>query len=267
MASVSDEEELRSPESIEHPPSGKVKSEPKVPLSACTPQKNHVEIDLVTPESNRVSKLKLNCKSSSSVNPIVLSSESDPENHSERPVLDLNNLPSLTTPAAVSRFEYATWEDSQDRDRLIITFVDKLPNHMQKSLFELIATMDNEAKLRTRVEEVIVPGNETKGLDKELAKVLMTLIRLFWIFIDCKFHPAHYGWLLVAADSIFSDNFSSLSQFYHLCKSLQNYFNPKIRLKFPVSEFSSAIATVSGDDDEEDGEPQGSVKRKRKSVR
>ncbi|KAM0160644.1 hypothetical protein ACHAQE_004501 [Botrytis cinerea] len=266
MASVSDEEELRSPESIEHPPSGKVKSEPKVPLSACTPQKNHVEIDLVTPESNRVSKLKLNCKSSSSVNPIVLSSESDPENHTERPVLDLNNLPSLTTPAAVSRFEYATWEDSQDRDRLIITFVDKLPNHMQKSLFELIATMDNEAKLRTRVEEVIGPGNETKGLDKESVKVLMTLIRLFWIFIDCKFHPAHYGWLLVAADSIFSDNFSSLSQFYHLCKSLQNYFNPKIRLKFPVSEFSSAIAMVSSDDDEEDGEPQGSVKRKRKSV-
>ncbi|KAF7948638.1 uncharacterized protein EAE97_004049 [Botrytis byssoidea] len=266
MTSVSNEEELESPEPIEHSPSHKVKSEPKVPLSACTPKNNRVEIDLVTPESNRVSKLNLNYTSSSLVNPIILSSESDRERKSERPILDLNNLPSLTTPAAVSRFEYATWEDSKDRDRLIITVVDKLPNQMQKSLFELIATIDDETKLRARVEESIEPGHKTKGLDEQSGKALLTLIRLFWIFIDCKFHLADEGWMLFAADSITSDKFNSLGHFYLLCKSLQDYFNPKIRLKFPMSKFSSAVAIASGDDEDEDGEPQGPVKRKRKSV-
>ncbi|KAF5873364.1 putative snf2 family helicase atpase protein [Botrytis fragariae] len=266
MTSVFDEEELESPEPIEHSPSDQIKSEPKVPLSTCTPRKNRVEIDLVTPESNRVSKLNLNHKSSSLVNPIVLSSESDRERFSERPVLDLNNLPSLTTPAAVSRFEYATWEDSKDRDRLIITVVDKLPNQMQKSLLELIATMDDETKLRARVEESIEPGHKTKGLDEQSGKALLTLIRLFWIFIDCKFHLADDGWMLFAANSITSDNFNSLGHFYRLCKSLQDYFNPKIRLKFPMSKFSSAVAMTSGDDEDEDGEPQGPVKRKRESV-
>ncbi|TGO38879.1 hypothetical protein BHYA_0065g00140 [Botrytis hyacinthi] len=266
MTSVSDEEELESPEPIEHSPSDKVKTEPNVLLSACTPKKNRVEIDLVTPESNRVSKLNLNHTSSSLVNPIVLSSGSDRERNSERPILDLNNLPSLTTPAAVSRFEYATWEDSKDRDRLIITVVDKLPNHMQKSLFELIATMDDETKLRARIEESIEPGHKTKGLDEQSGKALLTLIRLFWIFIDCKFHLADEGWMLFAADSINSDDFNSLGHFYRLCKSLQDYFNPKIRLKFPMSKFSSAVAMVSGEDEDEDDEPQGPVKRKRKSV-
>lgn len=267
MTTVSDEEELESPEPIEHSPSDRIKSEPRVQLSACTPKKHRVEIDLVTPERNRVFKLNLNYTSSSFVNPIVLSSESDRERNSERPTLDLNNLPSLTTPAAVSRFEYATWEDSKDRDRLIITVVDKLPNHMQKSLFELIATMDDETKLKARIEESIEPGHKTKGLDEQSGKALLTLIRLFWIFIDCKFHLADEGWMLFAADSITSDNFDSLGHFYRLCKSLQDYFNPKIRLKFPMSKFSSAAAMVSGDDEDEDGEPQGPIKRKRKSLR
>ncbi|KAF7901583.1 uncharacterized protein EAF01_006882 [Botrytis porri] len=267
MTSISDEEEeLESPEPIEHSPSDKVKIDPKFSLSACTPTKNRVEIDLVTPESNRVSKLNLNHKSSSLVNPIVLSSESDRERFAGRPILDLNNLPSLATPAAVSRFEYATWEDSKDRDRLIITVVDKLPNQMQKSLFELIATMDDETKLRARVEGSIEPGHKTKGLDEQSGKALLTLVRLFWIFIDCKFHPADDGWMLFAVDSIISDDFNSLGHFYRLCKSLQDYFNPKIRLKFPLSKFSSAVALPSGDDEDEDGEPQGSVKRKLKSV-
>ncbi|KAF7949283.1 hypothetical protein EAE96_008448 [Botrytis aclada] len=266
MTSVSDEEETGSPEPIEHSPSDKVKSEPTFPLSTCTPRKNRVEIDLVTPESNRVSKLNLNHNFSSRVNPILLSSESDREHYFKRPILDLSNLPSLTTPAAVSRFEYATWEDSKDRDRLIITVVDKLPNQMQKSLFELIATLDNETKLRARVQESIEPGHKTKGLDEQSGKALLTLIRLFWIFIDCKFHLAHDGWMLFAADSITSDDFKSIGHFYRLCKSLQDYFNPKILLKFSTSNFSSAIAMTYGDDEDKDGEPQGSAKRKRKSI-
>ncbi|KAI9645832.1 hypothetical protein NHQ30_005267 [Ciborinia camelliae] len=264
LASLSDDE-LGSPEPIERSPF-KLKSEsaPTVPLLTSTPKKTTTVIDLVTPESNRVSKLKFTVNSSSLVNPIVLSSESDREQHSRRSFLDLNNLPSLTTPAAVSRHEYKTWEDSKDRDRLIVTAVDKLPNLLQKSLFELIATMDNKADLQTRMEESIDVEGEIKGLDDQSLQALLTLVRLFWIFIDCKFHLPDHGWLHIAIAAIRNDDFSSLDHFYKLCKSLQSYFNPKINLTFSKTEFTSESTMAS--DEEDDGEPQGSVKRKRKSV-
>ncbi|KAF7879620.1 hypothetical protein EAF04_000815 [Stromatinia cepivora] len=265
VAPLSNKEELGSPEPMTLSPFNKVKDESTVPLSKSTPKKTSpTVIDLVTPESNRVSKSKLNFKPSSSVNPIILSSESDREQHSLRPVLGLNNPPSLAAPAAASRFDYKTWEDSRDRDRLIVTVVDKLPSHIQKSLFELIATMNDETKLRARVEESIDLGHETKGLDEQLSMALLTLVRLFWIFIDCKFHPADDGWMRIAANAIRNDDFSSLNYFYKLCKSLQGYFDPKIRLNFLEAEFPLESAMVS--DDDEDGEPQGSVKRKRKPV-
>lgn len=258
------DEELGSPEPMVRSPFGKIKNEPTGPPITSTPKKETTFIDLVTPESNRVPKFNLNLNSSS-VNPIILSSESDREKQSRRPLLDLNNRPSLMTPAAVSRFEYETWEDSQDRERLIITVVDKLSNQVQKSLFELIATMNDETELRTRVEESIDLRHETKGLDEKLSMALLTLVRLFWIFIDCKFHLANDGWMHIAAEAIRDDNFNSLGNFYKLCRSLQSYFNPKIRLNFSKSELPSEPTLLS--DDEEDGEPQGLVKRKRKPVR
>ncbi|EDO04955.1 hypothetical protein SS1G_07439 [Sclerotinia sclerotiorum 1980 UF-70] len=265
VAPLSDDEELGSPEPMTHSSYDKFKSEWAVPLSTSTPKKTSPAfIDLVTPDSNRVSRLKSDLKATSHINPIILSSESDKGQHLLRPVSGPNNPPSLTTPATVSRFGYKTWEDSKDRDRLIVTAVDKLPSHVQKSLFELIATMDDETKLRARVEESIDLGHETKGLDEQLSMALLNLVRLFWIFIDCKFHLANDGWMRIAASAIRSDDFSSLHYFYTLCKSLQGYFNPKIRLNFFKADIPLESGMVSNDD--EDSEPQGSVKRKRKPV-
>ncbi|ESZ93852.1 hypothetical protein SBOR_5749 [Sclerotinia borealis F-4128] len=261
MASLSDS---GSPEPINHS-SFLVKTESTVPPSTSTPKKKTTTvIDLVTPESNRVSKLMSNFNPSSLVSPINLSSGSDQEQYSQRTFLDLNNLPSLTTPAAVSRHDYKTWEGFRDRNRLIVTAVDRLPISVQKSLFELIATMGNESELQTRIKESIDLDNEPKGLDEQLSMALLTLVRLFWIYIDCKFHLADDGWMRVAADVIRNDDFRSLKYFYNLCKSLQSYFQPKILLNFSKAEFPSESTMVS--DEEEDGEPQGSVRRRRKPV-
>ncbi|RAL63379.1 hypothetical protein DID88_003803 [Monilinia fructigena] len=104
LASLSDDEGLGSRRPIERSPF-KSKSKSTVPLPTSTPKKTSVVINLVTPEKIQVPELNLNSGSSNLVNPIVLSSGSDPEQHTQRHFLDLNNLPSLTTPAAVSRHE------------------------------------------------------------------------------------------------------------------------------------------------------------------
>ncbi|QSZ30509.1 hypothetical protein DSL72_000063 [Monilinia vaccinii-corymbosi] len=263
MGSLSHDEELESPQPIptEHS-SLKARSESAVSISTSTPTKTTTVIDLMTPEKNEVSKLKLNFGSSSLVNPIVLSSESDQEQHIQRLFLDPNDLPSLKTPAAVSRHGYKTWEDFGDQDRLIVSVVDKLSNFLQKSLFELMGTMNDVTELQTHIEESIDLENQTKGLDGQLSMALLTLVRLFWIFVDCKFHSADGAWMHIAAGVIRNDNFSSLDHFYKLCRSLENYFNPRIRLKLPKAEFPLEYTAIS--DDEEDDEPQTSAKRKRR---
>ncbi|KAG4028266.1 hypothetical protein MFRU_023g01010 [Monilinia fructicola] len=263
LASLSDDEELGSFPPIERSPF-ELKGKSTVPFPASTPTKIPVIIDLVTPEKSQDPKLELNSGSSNLVNPIFLSPGSDPEHHTRKPFLDPDNLPSLTLPAAVSRHEYKTWEELGDRDRLIVTAVDKLATPLQKSLFELIATMDDEIELHARIEESIDLENETKGLDEQLSKALLTLVRLFWIFIDCKFHLPDDGWMHIAASVIICDKFSSLSHFYRLCRSLENYFNNKIRLKFLKAELLSESTVMS--EDEEDGEPQSSIKRKRRPL-
>ena len=125
--------ELMSPFEASTP--ARLKQDPSLPhLPTATPENSSNIIDLtllssddgprvinlITPKKNRIRIVNRN---SSPLNKPIRISDSD-----EIELPDPNNRPPLSDPVAISRFQYSTWQDLVDRDRLLIKTVQSLEN-------------------------------------------------------------------------------------------------------------------------------------------
>jgi hypothetical protein len=258
----SQDDPLSSPVPFDTPVVARVKNEPALIQRQATPLIpvgaskiiSLISSDEGTPPSNRPKIKLINRKS-----PITVSSSSDKEQSHKTLSLDLKNLPSFTTPASISQYEYHTWENLKDRNRLIITVVYGLPNAHQKELLSFTASVTRDT-CRAYIEDFIGSSGSVKESDAEHLSTLKTIVRLFWIYIDCKFRNEQQEWFQ-AACVVIDKHWHMYNNFYILAHRLDSYFNPKIRLTYSSKELSSARNTTV-DDESEDEAPLSAVRRR-----
>jgi hypothetical protein len=258
----SQDDSLGSPVPFDTPVVAGIKNEPTLtqryhtPLIPVGASKviSLISSDEGTPPSGRLKIKLINRKS-----PITVSSSSDKEHSHKTLPLDMENLPSFTTPASISQYEYHTWENLKDRNRLIITVVYGLPNAHQIELLSFVASLNRDT-CRTYIEDFIGSSDSVKESDADLLSALKTIVRLFWIYIDCKFHAEQQGWFQ-AACIVIGKHWHMYNNFFILAYRLESYFNPKIRLNYSSKEVSS-VHNTTVDDESEDDAPLSAVRRR-----
>ncbi|KAM3078460.1 hypothetical protein ACMFMG_006340 [Clarireedia jacksonii] len=252
---------LSSPVPIATPVVARIKSEQALlerQSSSLVPVGSSRIISLISSDEGTPPSVKPKLKLINRKSPVTISSSSDKEQDHKTLPPDLKNLPSFTTPASIAHYEYQTWEKLKDRNRLVITVVYELSNAHQKTLLSFTASLNRDT-CRMYMEELIASSGLTMG-DADRLSALKTLVRLFWIYIDCRFHAEEQGWFQSAC-AVIGNHWHMCENFYILAHRLDTYFNPKIRLTFSPQEQSPTHHTIV-DDESEDGEPVSIVRRR-----
>ncbi|KAH8815625.1 hypothetical protein F5884DRAFT_747161 [Xylogone sp. PMI_703] len=131
---------------------------------------------------------------------------------------NLNELPSLSNPEAIAKFNYKAWIKLRDRKRLLLAVLYKLSNARKTLLFGLVRNMseaDAWSKVVQKIKEETGKIDDRNGKDTEISSALAILVQMFEIWTDCKYHPARDKILKNVAGKLLSnqDKFPELYQF------------------------------------------------------
>jgi hypothetical protein len=116
---------------------------------------------------------------------IVISDDEEIDLHSDA-------IPSLDDPVAVAERGLSMWTKLNDRDRLLITVLLNLGDHQQEVLFELFSNLQ-EGHLWSSMCEIMDAAlkgvDKIRGVNLETQQIHGGVLRLFWIYVDCRHHP------------------------------------------------------------------------------
>lgn len=120
---------------------------------------------------------------------IVISDEEDLQVGLPEP----GTYPSYDDPVTIAQWGHLAWSKLNDSNRLLITVLLSLGSKEQESLFELFSTLEEDQLWSSMCEimNAAINGTERiRGVNSETRKIHGGVLRLFWIYVECRYHPA-----------------------------------------------------------------------------
>jgi hypothetical protein len=173
---------------------------------------------------------------------------------------DPANMPPYDKPAAIAKYSFVAWARSFDKERLLIKVFHSMDETKRKSFFDFLNHI-SEAELWDYTKQVIdalaAADRGVRGMDLQTYEILTGFIRLFEMFIDCRYHPWRESPTKAQLDKVIEKKDPWFSPFYKLCCKMEGYFNRTTNM-----QPSTPRPSDEGDDDDEDGEPLSATRRR-----
>ncbi|RDL40634.1 uncharacterized protein BP5553_00613 [Venustampulla echinocandica] len=233
-------------------------------------------VNLVTPQKRKKPLVRLYHRNGPLSSPIAISDEDNSGLLSPSQSLSL-----ITDPAKIATYPNRIWETRSNRKSLLISILYKMDNSLRDRIFESISNISEES-LWSHLEEVIMAHQSSqsrvKGMDNPTFETMTILLRLFEIFIDCKSYPYREPLSTAIINKLQTHELEWYSPFYKLCHQILDQFDSKSTFskrcsrslaKHGVDSNGAKDENVDKDDsdwsedDDEDSEPLGSLRRRR----
>jgi hypothetical protein len=109
------------------------------------------------------------------------------------------------------------------------------------------------------IDTLAAADRSVRGIDAQTYKILTGFIRLFEMFIDCRYYPWRENPTQAELNKIIEKRNPWFSPFYKLCCGMKGYFERKAQMQPSASE--RPVSDEVSDDDE-DGEPVSAIRHR-----
>jgi hypothetical protein len=214
-----------------------------------------VVVNLITPRKRKKPLIKLTNRSSPFRSSPISISDLDTDT-----MPDPANMPSYDNPTAIAKYSFVTWARSFDKERLLIKIFHSMDEAKRTSLFVILSHISEEdlwGSMRQVIDALAAGKRSLRGMDAQTYEIMAGFVRLFGMFIDCRYHPWRENLTEDQLKKVLENQTPWFSSFYRLCSKMEGYFDHTAQPSMPQRS-----VTDVDDDDDEDGEPISATRRR-----